>query len=184
MRALRGFVVSRPIGQISTLAAGQAADGFSTTVADIIEVPGNQTKLRFFDLEKRAFFGGRRPRSQNVTGRTRYFNGRECAGTPSGRLLRQGCENIQQRLSLLRLAEFCPVPSVSVTGLESWAGNRTKLHRRLIVGGGPTWPASAALGRAGYCICGLMSSEMLNPTIAMPANVMLARLLRGQGLQR
>jgi hypothetical protein len=38
MRALRGFAVSRSIGQISTLVAGHAIEGFSTAIADIIEL--------------------------------------------------------------------------------------------------------------------------------------------------
>jgi hypothetical protein len=44
MRALRGFAVSRSIGQISTLAAGQATEVFPTATADIIEVFGLETK--------------------------------------------------------------------------------------------------------------------------------------------
>jgi hypothetical protein len=46
--------VRRSTGQISTLAAGQATEGFSTTIGDIIEVLESQTKLRFCDLKKRA----------------------------------------------------------------------------------------------------------------------------------
>ena len=84
MRALRGLAVSRSIGQISTLAAGQATEGFSTAIADIIEVFGLETKPNcdFSILEKRAFFGGRRPRSQNAAGRTRssYKEFCECFG--------------------------------------------------------------------------------------------------------
>jgi hypothetical protein len=60
MRTLRGLAISRSIDQLSTLAAGHAAKGFLTAVADTIEVlgPGSQPGLRFFDLEKRAFFPG------------------------------------------------------------------------------------------------------------------------------
>ena len=59
MRALRGFAVSLSIGQISTLAAGQATEAFSTTVTDIIEVFGLETKPNCdFPIWKNARFSG------------------------------------------------------------------------------------------------------------------------------
>ena len=59
MRALRGFAVSRSIGQISTLAAGQATEGFSTAVTDIIELFGLETKPNCdFSIWKNARFSG------------------------------------------------------------------------------------------------------------------------------
>jgi hypothetical protein len=60
MRALRGFAVSRSIGQSSTLAAGQATEGLLTTVTDIIEVFGLETKPNcdFSIWKKNARFPG------------------------------------------------------------------------------------------------------------------------------
>jgi hypothetical protein len=101
MRALRGLAASFSIGQLSTLAAGQATKVFSTAVADIIEVFGLETKPTCdFSIWKNARFPGAAPSLSKTPKEGPVTSMDASAPAPHrSRLLWQ--VNIQQRLSLV-----------------------------------------------------------------------------------
>ena len=106
---VRGFAVGRSIDQISTLAAGQATEGFLTAVADIIEVFCLETKPNCdFSIWKSARFSGAAPSLSKRRRKDPLVQWTRVRRHPIGTLATAGQHSAAAVAR--RLAEFCPVP--------------------------------------------------------------------------